>query len=188
MNFTLQLIKSPAKLNFTTLPLTLVEKLPKFTAVPICAYSVLNAFEPLCTTNISLDWINEPLVTCNTYLQVWWLPVLNVLITDDEFVIWMVCEFKKSPLVRISPLALMFPLAVMFPKALIWLAAESKSISLVTSKCKSPPGSISKLPLSEIFEPLIVISSTVKVVSVPNDVMLVWAAVVKVTSAIWAEL
>ena len=39
-----------------------------------------------------------------------------------------------------------------------------------TSIFKSPPISIVKSPLSEIVEPFKVISSTVKVVNVPNDV------------------
>ena len=74
----------------------------------------------------------------------------------------------------------MFPLAVMFPKALIWLVAESKSISPAPSKWKAPPASISKAPASSIFEALIVISSTVKVVNVPNEVTLPCAAVCNV--------
>ena len=40
-----------------------------------------------------------------------------------------------------------------------------------TSIFKSPPISKVKSPLSDIVEPLIVISSTVNVVSVPNEVM-----------------
>ena len=47
-----------------------------------------------------------------------------------------------------------------------------------TSIFKSPPISKVKSPLSDIVEPLIVTSSTVNVVSVPNEVMFGWAAVV----------
>ena len=71
----------------------------------------------------------------------------------------------------------MSPLAVMFPKALIWLAADSESISEVVSKCKLPPASISKSAASSIFEAFILMSSTVKVVSVPYEVTFPWAAV-----------
>ena len=51
------------------------------------------------------------------------------------------------------------------------------------SKVISPPESIVKLPPSEIVEPLIVISSTVRVVSVPTLVIFVCAAVDKVPAS-----